>query len=111
MDTLILIEKLEQAGYVGVIDLHIELCRVDTDAYGDPFYPRDHQLSIMRSYLSGCEEYEPNNIMVPYLKQWISKFESLSIDTPVYFWHGKYNGKSLHGRSTDDEVIQIFPQD
>jgi hypothetical protein len=104
-------DRLEAAGYQGVTDLVIEKCRVDMNAHGDPFYARDHLLGIFRRRLCGCELNEPNHRMVPLLRMWIAEFESIPPETPIYYWEGSFNGSRLAGRSADDRILQVYPQD
>lgn len=110
MDENLLIGKLEKAGYTGVKDISIEQSRIEKDAHGDPFYPRDHQLMILRGRLRGCELYNKQKEMIPYLIKWITAFESITSETPIYYWEGTYKGKRLSGRCTAENILQIFPQ-
>ncbi|MBA4147937.1 MAG: hypothetical protein H0X66_07450 [Verrucomicrobia bacterium] len=111
MNTDALSEKLEAAGYHSVADLTIEQSRVDTDAHGQPFYARDHQLAILRGRLRGCQLRDQNNRMVPFLTKWIEEFESVPREALVHHWEGTFKGRRLAGRCIDGKILQIFPQD
>lgn len=111
MNTDALAGKLEAAGYHGVANLTIEQSRVDTDPHGQPSYPRDHQLAILRGRLRGCQLRAPDNRMVPFLTKWIEELESIPREALVYHWEGTFKGRRLAGRCTDGKILQIFPQD
>ena len=108
MDTHLLKKELELAGYPGVTSLVVEPCRIDADARGNLFYPRDHQLGILRGRLRGCERHDETKKMAALLRQWIAVFESLPPRDANLLLAGKVCGRTTfraqHGRQDRSNI-------
>ncbi len=106
-----LIDLLKLEGLENISDALIRECRVDKQADGTPFYPRNNLLFIFRRRLKGCRLYDKNNQMIPFLEKAIEKLEKISESEVIFHWQVQSHGKRISGRSTKEQILHIYPSD
>ena len=104
-------QQLINAGFTDFEFVKIDKARIELDGNGKPFYEKTRLLTIFKNRLKGCLLYDPENQMLDFLKNSVETLEGISDDTEIYYWQIKENGTVRSGRSTENQVLHIFPID
>jgi hypothetical protein len=102
-------EQLTNAGYSDFEFVRIDDAPTISDANGKPFYEKRRLLTIFKNRLKGCLLHDPQNGMIDFLKDSIETLESIADDSEIFYWQIVANGKQVSGRSTEQQILHIFP--
>jgi hypothetical protein len=104
-----LAQQLTDAGYTEFEFVRIDNAPIMYDANGKPFYEKTRLLTIFQNRLQGCLLGDPKNGMIDFLKDAIEVLERVTDESEIFYWQIVVNGKQVSGRSTEKQVLHIFP--
>jgi hypothetical protein len=102
-------EQLTNAGYANFEFIRLDKSRVESDGNGNPFYEKKRLLIIFKNRLKGGLLYDPGNKIIEFLRSSVAVLESIPDDSEIYYWQIKINGNEVSGRSTENQILHIFP--
>ena len=102
-------QQLIDSGYTDFEFIRVDKIPVALDGNGNPFYEKSRLLIIFKNRLKGCLLYDKENKMIGFLKNAIATLESISDDSEIYYWLIAVNGSQVSGRSTEKQILHIFP--
>lgn len=88
----------------------VEIDPVDARNPSEPYYARDRLLYIFQVRLRGYAT-SPNQdqTLHDFLADAIKILEETPSTTKIYFWKAETSVGTLHGRSTEDRILHIYP--
>lgn len=102
-------QQLTNAGYADFEFIRIDKSLVELSGNGKPFYEKTRLLTIFNNRLKGSLLHDPENKMIDFLKTSIAILESIPDESEIYYWQIKVNGNQVSGRSTENQILHIFP--
>lgn len=102
-------QQLTHAGYTDFEFIRIDDVPMRFDANGKPFYEKTRLLTIFKNRLKGSLLYDPENGMIDFLKDSIAALESIADESEIFYWQIVVNGRQVSGRSTENQILHIFP--
>ncbi len=102
-------QQLTNAGYADFEFIRIDKSLAELDGNGLPFYEKKRLLIIFKNRLMGSLLHDPENKMIDFLKSSVATLESIPDESEIYYWQIKVNGNQVSGRSTENQILHIFP--